>query len=222
MTIGVSPYYPKLFEPLDLGFTSIRNRVLMGSMHTGLEDRARDFPKLAAYFAERARGGVGMIVTGGFNPNWEGWFYPFASAVWSREHVARHRLVTAAVRDAGGKIAMQILHAGRYSYHPLSVSASRVKSPLHPFTPFALSERGIQRQIDAFVRAAGLAREAGYDGVEIMGSEGYLLNQFTCARTNRRKDRWGGGIENRVRLPVEIVRRVRSAVGRDFIVIYRL
>jgi 2,4-dienoyl-CoA reductase (NADPH2) len=214
--------YPRLFEPLDLGFTTLKNRILMGSMHTGLEDRAATFPKLAAYFAERARGGVGMIVTGGFNPNREGWFYPFASTLSSRSEIARHRLVTAAVHDADGKIAMQILHAGRYSYHPLSVSASRIKAPINPFTPRALSERGIERQIAAFVRAAVLAREAGYDGVEIMGSEGYLINQFTCRRTNRRTDRWGGSVENRIRFPVEIVRRVRAAVGRDFIITYRL
>jgi 2,4-dienoyl-CoA reductase (NADPH2) len=214
--------YPHLLEPLDLGFTTIRNRVLMGSMHTGLEDREADFSKLAEYFAERARGGVGMIVTGGFNPNWEGWFYPFASSMDARDKVARHRLVTGAVHAAGGKICMQILHAGRYSYHPLSVSASRIKAPINPFTPRALSERGVVRQIDAFVRAAALAREAGYDGVEIMGSEGYLINQFTCPRTNRRTDRWGGSVENRVRLPVAIVRGARAAVGRDFIITYRL
>jgi 2,4-dienoyl-CoA reductase (NADPH2) len=219
---GMTSPYPRLFEPLDLGFTRLKNRILMGSMHTGLEDRERDFPKLAAYFSARARGGVALMVTGGFNPNWEGWFYPFASTLSSRRQLARHRTVTSAVHAEGGKIALQILHAGRYSYHPLSVSASRLKSPINPFVPRALSERGIERQIDAFVRAAGLAREAGYDGVEIMGSEGYFINEFTCARTNRRRDRWGGSVENRTRLPVEIVRRVRAAVGRDFIVMYRL
>jgi 2,4-dienoyl-CoA reductase (NADPH2) len=214
--------YRRLFEPLDLGFTTLKNRILMGSMHTGLEDREGSFPKLAAYFAERARGGVGLIVTGGFNPNREGWFYPFASTLSSRSEIARHRTVTAAVHDADGKILLQILHAGRYSYHPLSVSASAIKAPINPFRPRALSERGIERQIAAFVRAAVLAREAGYDGVEIMGSEGYLINQFTCLRTNRRTDRWGGSVENRIRFPVEIVRRVRAAVGRDFILTYRL
>jgi 2,4-dienoyl-CoA reductase (NADPH2) len=176
---------PRLFEPLDLGFTTLKNRVLMGSMHTGLEDRARDFPKLAAYYAARARGGVALIVTGGFNPNWEGWSYPFASTLSSRRQLERHRLVTSAVHAEGGKIALQILHAGRYAYHPLSVSASRIKAPINPFTPRALSERGIQRQIDAFARAAGLAREAGYDGVEIMGSEGYLINQFSAKWRSR-------------------------------------
>jgi 2,4-dienoyl-CoA reductase (NADPH2) len=217
----VTPY-PNLLKPLDLGFTTLKNRVLMGSMHTGLEDRERDFPKLAEYFAERARGGVGMIVTGGFNPNREGWFYPFASTLSSRAELSRHRMVTRAVHEAGGKICLQILHAGRYAYHPLSVSASRLKAPINPFTPRALSERGIRRQIDAFVRATELARDAGYDGVEIMGSEGYFINQFTCLRTNRRTDRWGGSVENRIRLPVEIVRGARAAAGRDFIITYRL
>ncbi|HEX3770267.1 MAG TPA: NADPH-dependent 2,4-dienoyl-CoA reductase [Polyangiaceae bacterium] len=223
MTAAAAPTaYPHLFAPLDLGFTTIRNRILMGSMHTGLEDREAHFPKLAAYFAERSRGGVGMIVTGGFNPNWEGWFYPFASKLSSRDEVGRHKQVTRAVHEGGAKILLQLLHAGRYSYHPLSVSASRVKSPINPFTPRALTEGGIQRQIDAFVRAATLAREAGYDGVEIMGSEGYLINQFTCPRTNRRTDRWGGSVENRIRIAVDIVRRVRAAVGRVFIITYRL
>lgn len=214
--------FPHLFSPLDLGFTQLKNRLMMGSMHTGLEDRARDFGKLAAYFAERARGGTGLLVTGGINPNWEGWFYPFASKLTARREVARHALVTDAVHREGGKICMQILHAGRYSYHPLSVSASRKKAPINPFTPRALSERGIRRQIDAFIRTAVLAKEAGYDGVEIMGSEGYLINQFTAPRANQRTDQWGGSVENRVRLPVEIIRGVRRAVGRDFIVMYRL
>jgi 2,4-dienoyl-CoA reductase (NADPH2) len=214
--------YPHLLAPLDLGFTQLKNRVIMGSMHTGLEDKKRDFPKLAAYFAERARGGVSLMVTGGFNPNWEGWFYPFASKFSRKSDLTRHRLVTRAVHDAGGKICLQILHAGRYSYHPFSVSASRIKSPINPFTPRALDDRGVVRQIDAFIRAAALAREAGYDGVEIMGSEGYFINQFTCARTNQRSDRWGGSLENRVRLPVEIVRGCRRAVGDAFMLIYRL
>jgi 2,4-dienoyl-CoA reductase (NADPH2) len=214
--------FPHLLAPLDLGFTQLRNRVVMGSMHTGLEDKKKDFPKLAAYFAERARGGVGLMVTGGLNPNWEGWFYPFASSLTRRGELAQHRLVTDAVHEAGGKICMQVLHAGRYGYHPLSVSASRIKAPINPFTPRALSERGIERQIEAFVRAAGLAQDAGYDGVEIMGSEGYFINQFTCKRTNKRTDRWGGSIDNRIRLPVEIVQRVRQAVGKRFIIMYRL
>ena len=214
--------YPHLLAPLDLGFTQLKNRVVMGSMHTGLEDKKRDFPKLAAYFAERAKGGVGLMVTGGFNPTWEGWFYPFSSSLTRQSELDQHRLVTTAVHAAGGKICMQILHAGRYAYHPLSVSASRIKAPINPFTPRALGERGIERQIAGFVRAARLAHEAGYDGVEIMGSEGYFINQFTCKRVNKRTDRWGGSIDNRIRLPVEIVSRVRRAVGTHFIIMYRL
>ncbi|HVH43511.1 MAG TPA: NADPH-dependent 2,4-dienoyl-CoA reductase [Labilithrix sp.] len=214
--------FPHLLAPLDLGHTTLKNRVLMGSMHTGLEDRAKHFDKLAAYFAERARGGVGLMVTGGFSPNREGWFYPFASKLSSRFEVPRHRKVTRAVHAEGSKICVQLLHAGRYSVHPLSVSSSRVKSPITPFTPRALSGFGVRRQISAFVKAAKLARDAGYDGVEIMGSEGYFINQFTCAHVNKRSDQWGGSLENRCRLPVEIVTRVREAVGRDFIVIYRL
>jgi 2,4-dienoyl-CoA reductase (NADPH2) len=214
--------YPHLLAPLDLGFTTLKNRVLMGSMHTGLEDRARDFPKLAAYFAERARGGVGLMVTGGFAPNIEGWLSPFGSRIASRGHARSHRVITDAVHAEGGKIALQILHAGRYGYTPLSVAPSRLKSPITPFTPRALTESGVERQIRCFVRAAVLAREAGYDGVEVMGSEGYFINEFLVERTNRRGDAWGGSFERRMRLPVEIVRRTREAVGRDFIVIYRL
>jgi 2,4-dienoyl-CoA reductase (NADPH2) len=214
--------YPKLLSPLDLGFTTLRNRTVMGSMHTGLEDAARDFPRMAAFYAERARGGAGLIVTGGFAPNVEGWVKPFAGTLWTHGGARRHRQVTGAVHAEGGKIALQILHAGRYGYSPLCVAPSRIRSPISPFTPRALSARGVERQIRAFVRCAVLAREAGYDGVEIMGSEGYLINQFLVTHTNRREDAWGGAYENRMRLPVEIVRRVREAVGPDFIVIYRL
>jgi len=214
--------YPHLLAPLDLGFTTLRNRVLMGSMHTGLEDRRRDFPRLAAYFAERARGGVGLMVTGGFAPNVEGWLSPFGSRLASRRAARAHREVTGAVHGEGGKIALQILHAGRYGYTPLSVAPSRLKSPITPFTPRALSAAGVERQIRAYVRCARLAREAGYDGVEVMGSEGYFINEFVAAHTNRRTDRWGGSYGNRMRLPVEIVSRIREAVGPDFIVIYRL
>ncbi|WP_420427143.1 FAD-dependent oxidoreductase [Algiphilus sp.] len=214
--------YPHLLEPLDLGFTQLRNRVLMGSMHIGLEDKARDFDKLAAFFGARAKGGVALAVTGGFSPNREGWLYPFASKLSSKREVGPHRDVTSAVHEAGGKIALQILHAGRYSYHPLSVSASAVKSPINPFKPRAMSERGIRSTIADYARCAVLAREAGYDGVEIMGSEGYLINQFTTPRVNRRDDDWGGPIENRSRFPVEIVKAVREAVGPDFIIIFRL
>ncbi|MCS6996777.1 MAG: NADPH-dependent 2,4-dienoyl-CoA reductase [Casimicrobiaceae bacterium] len=214
--------YPHLLSPLDLGFTRLRNRAVMGSMHTGLEDRAEDFPRLAAYFAERARGEVALMVTGGFAPNIEGWLSPFSSRLASRAAAKKHRIITDAVHAEGGKIALQILHAGRYGYHPLAVAPSRLKSPITPFTPRELSARGIERQIRAFVRCASLAREAGYDGVEIMGSEGYLINEFLVRHTNRRTDAWGGPYENRMRFPVEIVRRVREAVGPDFIVIYRL
>ena len=214
--------YPTLLQPLDLGFTTLRNRVLMGSMHTGLEDKAKDFDQLAAYFAERARGGVGLMVTGGFAPNRSGWLYPFASKLSTRGEARDHRVITEAVHNAGGAIALQLLHAGRYSYHPLSVSASAVKSPITPFRPWALSGRGVRRQIADFARAAALAREAGYDGVEIMGSEGYFINQFLAPRTNKRTDGWGGSAENRRRIAVEIVRAVRDAAGPDFIVVYRL
>lgn len=214
--------YPHLLSPLDLGFTTLPNRVIMGSMHTGLEDRSAKFGKLARYYAERARGGAGLIVTGGFAPNREGWLLPFASALLTSRDAGRHRMLTAAVHDEGGRIALQILHAGRYSYHPLSVSASAIRSPITPFRPHALSARGIERQIEAFVRCARLAREAGYDGVEIMGSEGYLINQFLAPRTNRRTDAWGGSADKRMRLPVEIVARTRRAVGPDFIIVYRL
>jgi 2,4-dienoyl-CoA reductase (NADPH2) len=214
--------YPHLLAPLDLGFCTLPNRVLMGSMHTGLEDKAADFPKLAAFFAERARGGVGLIVTGGIAPNITGWLKPFGGKLsWSWE-VRRHKQVTAAVRAEGGRICMQILHAGRYGYHPLSVAPSAIKAPINPFKPRALSARAVERQIGDFVRCAQLAREAGYDGVEVMGSEGYLINQFLAARTNHRDDAWGGDFARRLRFPVEIVRRTREAVGPDFIIIFRL
>ena len=214
--------FPHLFVPLDLGFCTLPNRVLMGSMHTGLEDHARDFGKLAEYFAARARGGVGLMVTGGFSPNIAGWLKPFSSRLSSRFQVAPHRRITESVHAAGGRICLQILHAGRYGFHPLSVAPSAIKSPITPFTPRALSSRGVERTIRAFTRCAKLAQDAGYDGIEIMGSEGYLINQFLAERSNRRTDRWGGSLENRMRFPVGIVRRTREAVGRDFIIIYRL
>jgi 2,4-dienoyl-CoA reductase (NADPH2) len=219
---GMAMTYPHLFSPLELGFCTLPNRVLMGSMHTGLEDHARDFGKLAEYFAARARGGVGLMVTGGFSPNIAGWLKPFASRLSSSWQVAPHKRITDAVHRAGGRICLQILHAGRYGFHPLSVAPSAIKSPITPFTPRALSERGVERTIRAFARCAKLAQDAGYDGVEIMGSEGYLINQFLAERSNQRRDRWGGSAENRMRFPVEIVRRTREAVGRDFIIIYRL
>ena len=214
--------YPHLLAPLDLGFTTLKNRVLMGSMHTGLEDKAEHFPRLAEYFAERARGGVALMVTGGYAPNIEGWLSPFGSRLASSAAAKKHVQVTNAVHTEGGKIALQILHSGRYGYSPFSVAPSRLKSPITPFTPRELSARGIERQIRCFVRCAVLAREAGYDGVEIMGSEGYFINEFLVNYTNRRTDEWGGSYENRMRLPVEIVSRVREAVGKDFIIIFRL
>jgi 2,4-dienoyl-CoA reductase (NADPH2) len=214
--------YPNLLSPLDLGFTTLRNRVVMGSMHTGLEDRAHHIDRLAEYFAERARGGVGLIITGGYAPNRTGWLLPLASELVSSAQAQRHRRITSAVHQADGKILLQILHAGRYAYHPLSVSASSIKAPINPFRPRRLSSGGVQSTIDDYVRCARLAREAGYDGVEIMGSEGYLINQFLAARTNKRSDAWGGTPEKRRRFPVEIVRRIRAAVGSDFIICYRM
>ena len=213
--------YPHLLAPLDLGFTTLRNRVVMGSMHTGLEDRFYNYGKLAAFYRERARGGVGLIVTGGISPNRSGWLLPFGGTLNFKGDVLNHRRVTRAVHEEGGKILMQILHAGRYGYQPFVVSASDRKSPISPFKPRALTGAGIERTIHDYARCARLARYAGYDGVEVMGSEGYLLNQFLCARTNLRTDRWGGGIENRMRLPVEIVKRIRAEVGHDFIIMYR-
>ena len=216
-----NPAYPHLLAPLDLGFTTLRNRVIMGSMHTGLEDRFYNYGKLAEFYRERARGGVGLIVTGGISPNRQGWLLPFGGTMNFAGDVFNHRRVTRAVHEEGGKILMQILHAGRYGYQPLVVSASAIKSPISRFKPRALTERGIEATISDYARCALLARKAGYDGVEVMGSEGYLLNQFLCARTNKRTDRWGGSIENRMRLAIEIVRRIRQEVGDDFIIMYR-
>ncbi|MFG6463384.1 FAD-dependent oxidoreductase [Roseateles sp. DXS20W] len=214
--------YPHLLAPLDLGFTTLKNRVLMGSMHTGLEDGRKHFERMAVFFAERARGEVGLIVTGGFAPNIEGWAKPFAGTLATSGAARRHKLITDAVHAEGGKIALQILHTGRYGYSPLCVAPSRIQSPITPFTPRELSPRGIERQIRAFIRCAKLAREAGYDGVEVMGSEGYFINQFLVEHTNQRTDAWGGSYENRMRLPLEILARMREAVGPDFIIIYRL
>jgi len=218
----VTASYPHLLAPLDLGFTTLKNRVLMGSMHTGLEEAADGYARMAAFYAERARGGVGLIVTGGIAPNFAGRVEPRASQLSFPWQVARHRIITDAVHAAGGKIAMQILHAGRYAYHPLSVAPSAIRSPITPFKPRALSRWGIGKTIAAYARCARLAQRAGYDGVEIMGSEGYLINEFVAPRTNHRTDDWGGTFENRMRFPIEIVRRTREAVGRDFIIIFRL
>jgi len=214
--------FPHLLAPLDLGFTTLRNRTLMGSMHTGLEEMPNGFERMAAFFAERARGGVGLIVTGGVGPNEEGSVRAGAAKLSTAEEAAEHKVVTQAVHEAGGKICMQILHAGRYAYSPQLVAPSAIQAPINPFTPRELNEEGIEKQIRDFVNCASLAKEAGYDGVEIMGSEGYFINQFLVAHTNHRSDRWGGSYENRMRLPVEIVRRVREAVGAEFIIIYRL
>jgi 2,4-dienoyl-CoA reductase (NADPH2) len=214
--------YPHLLAPLDLGFTTLRNRTLMGSMHTGLEEKPGGFERMAAYFAERARGGVGLMVTGGVAPNVEGGVYAGSAKLTTLEEAEHHRIVTKAVHEAGGKICMQILHTGRYAYSPKQVAPSAIQAPINPFKPKELDEEGIEKQIQDFVTCATLAQTAEYDGVEIMGSEGYLINQFLVAHTNHRTDRWGGSYENRMRLPVEIVRRVREAVGRNFIIIYRL
>ncbi|MBY5991658.1 FAD-dependent oxidoreductase [Ferrimonas balearica] len=218
----MSDQYPHMLAPLDLGFTQLKNRVLMGSMHTGLEEEKGGFDKLAAFYAERAAGGVGLIVTGGIAPNFRGRLSPHASQLSFPWQVGKHKRVTEAVHQAGGKICLQILHAGRYGYHPFCVSASPVKSPITPFKPRALSGGGIQRTIKDYARCARLAQKAGYDGVELMGSEGYLLNQFLCRRTNQRKDQYGGSLENRARFPLEMVRAVREAVGEEFILIFRL
>ncbi len=213
--------YPHMLAPLDLGFTTLKNRVLMGSMHTGLEE-TKDWNRVAEFYAARARGGVALMVTGGMAPNREGGVFPGAAGLFSDEDIANHKIVTDRVHDADGKIAMQILHAGRYAYSPDCVSASAVKSPISPFPPKELDEDGIEKQIADIVTSAARAQQAGYDGVEVMGSEGYFLNQFLVTHTNKRTDRWGGSYENRMRLPVEVVRRVRDAVGPEFIVIYRL
>lgn len=214
--------YPNMLAPLDLGHTVLANRVVMGSMHTGLEDRLWHRGKLAAYFAERARGGVGLIITGGFNPNRAGWFYPFAGSMINRLDALTHRPVTKAVHQAGGKICLQILHAGRYAYLPWSRSASAIKSPINPYKPKAMTTAEVERTVADFARAAKLAKWAGYDGVEIMGSEGYLINQFISPATNKRTDKYGGSLENRLRFPQEIVAAVRKACGADFIIVYRL
>ncbi len=214
--------YPNLLAPLDLGFTQLKNRVLMGSMHTGLEEAANGHTRMAAYFGERAKGGVGLIVTGGIGPNTEGSTHPNTKNLVSDEDVANHRQITDAVHQYDGKICMQILHTGRYAYSPDQIAPSAIKSPINPFTPKAINEEEIYKQIDDFVFTSLQAQKAGYDGVEIMGSEGYFLNQFIAARTNQRDDDWGGSYANRIRLPVEVVRRVREAAGEDFIIIFRL
>lgn len=222
MSTSEHPHYPHLFKPLDLGFTTLPNRVLMGSMHTGLEEDKKSLRRLAAYFAERAKGGVGLMVTGGIAPNRRGWLAPFGAKMSSHAEAAKHRMVTDAVHAEGGKICMQILHAGRYAMHPFLVAPSPIRSAISPFRPFEMSARLVRATIRDFGTAAALAREAGYDGVEIMGSEGYLINQFIAPRSNQRKDEWGGSFENRMRFPVAVMEQVRKQAGPDFIVIFRV
>jgi len=214
--------YPHLLAPIDLGHVTLPNRVVMGSMHVGLEDKPKNLPRLAAFYAERARGGAGLIVTGGFAPNRTGWLLPKAGKLTTAREATRHQQITGAVHDEGGRIALQLLHAGRYAYHPLSGSASRTKSPITPFTARGLTGWEVRRTVEDFAHSAVLARTAGYDGVEIMGSEGYLINQFLTERVNRRDDEWGGSPTNRRRFAVEVVRRVREEVGPDFVVVYRM
>ena len=218
----MSAMYPHLLEPLDLGFTQLRNRVLMGSMHTGLEENKEGLHKLAAFYEERARGGVGLIVTGGFSPNLRGRLHPFSAEFSKVKHAKAHQVVTQAVHKHGGKIALQLLHAGRYAMHPFAQSASGIKAPIAKFAPSEMSPRQIKKTINAFANSAEPAQVAGYDGIEIMGSEGYLINQFICKRTNMRYDEWGGSYEKRMRFPLEIVKSIREAVGKDFIIIFRL
>jgi len=214
--------YPHLFSPLDLGFTQLKNRVLMGSMHLGLEEAPQGFERMAAFYAERVRGGVGLIVTGGIAPNSEGVVHSGSAQLSNPDDVEKHRIITQAVHQEGGKICMQILHTGRYAYSPKLVAPSALQAPINPFTPKALTSEDVEKQIEDFERCALLAQAAGYDGVEIMGSEGYLINQFIAQRTNQRDDDWGGNYHQRIRFPIEIVRRVRQAVGTQFIIIYRL
>ena len=214
--------YQKLLQPLDLGFTTLKNRVIMGSMHTGLEEEKQGFSKLAAFYAERAKGGVGLIITGGISPNFRGNLVPFGSQLSFWWQTGKHKLVTEAVHQHDAKICLQLLHAGRYGYHPFSVAPSNIKSPITPFKPAQMSCRQVKATIKDFASSARLAKKAGYDGVEVMGSEGYLINQFICARTNQRKDEWGGSFENRCRFAIETVKAVRAACGDDFIIIYRL
>lgn len=218
----MSPTYPHLLAPLDLGFTTLPNRVLMGSMHVGLEEAPNGFERMAAFYAERARGGAALIVTGGIAPNEEGRPAPGGAMMTTPDEAAQHRVITDAVHAAGGRIAMQILHFGRYAYHPNLVAPSPIQAPISPFQPRELTDPDIEQTIEDYVRASVLAQDAGYDGVEIMGSEGYLINEFLARHTNKRDDRWGGSYENRMRFPTEIVRRVREAVGERFIIIYRL
>jgi len=221
MTAPATPF-PHLLAPLDLGFTTLKNRVLMGSMHVGLEEAPNGFERMAAFYAERARGGVGLIVTGGIAPNDRARPMPGGAAMTSQHEADKHKVVTQAVHDAGGKICMQILHFGRYAYHPELVAPSALKAPISPFRPHALTTEEVKQTVEDYANAAVLAQSAGYDGVEIMGSEGYLINEFIAAQTNQRDDEYGGSYENRIRFALEIVRRTRERVGQNFIIIFRL
>ncbi|MFT6835761.1 MAG: 2,4-dienoyl-CoA reductase (NADPH2) [Francisellaceae bacterium] len=221
--MSLEPNFPKMFEPLDLGFTTLRNRVIMGSMHTGLEEDKKGFYKLAEFYRRRAKGGVGLIVTGGISPNKRGWLLPFGAKMNTKKESNKHKVITEAVHEEGGKILMQILHAGRYGYHPFIVAPSKIKSPISPFKPRkALSNWGISNTIKSYGKSAKLAKDAGYDGVEIMGSEGYLINQFLVSRTNKRNDKWGGTFAKRMKFAVDIIKTVRQTVGNDFIIMFRL
>ena len=221
-TTDDNAYYPHLFTPLDFGFTTLKNRIVMGSMHTGLEDRFYNYGKLAAYFAERAKGGAAMMITGGISPNREGWLLPAGGTMNSKMDVRNHRKITKAAHKFGSKMIMQILHSGRYGYHPFVVSASPIKSPISPFKPRKMNIKNIEQTVKDFARSATLAKQAGYDGVEIMGSEGYLLNQFLSRHVNKRTDDYGGDIEGRMKFAVDVVKAVRAAVGEDFIILFRL
>lgn len=221
-TASTNEHYPHLFEPLDLGFTTLKNRMVMGSMHTGLEDRFYNYGKLAAYFAERAKGGVAMMITGGISPNREGWLLPAGGTMNTKADVINHQRVTRAAHKYDSKIIMQILHSGRYGYHPFAVSASPIKSPISPFKPRKMSIKNIEQTVKDYARSAKLAKQAGYDGVEIMGSEGYLLNQFLSRHVNKRTDEYGGDIQNRMKFAVDVVKAVREATGEDFIILFRL
>lgn len=221
-TASTNEHYPHLFEPLDLGFTTLKNRLVMGSMHTGLEDRFYNYGKLAAYFAERAKGGVAMMITGGISPNREGWLLPAGGTMNTRADVINHQRVTRAAHKYDSKIIMQILHSGRYGYHPFVVSSSPIKSPISPFKPRKMSIKNIEQTVKDYARSAKLAKQAGYDGVEIMGSEGYLLNQFLSRHVNKRTDEYGGDIQNRMKFAVDVVKAVRQATGEDFIILFRL
>ncbi|WP_201606933.1 NADPH-dependent 2,4-dienoyl-CoA reductase [Psychrobacter immobilis] len=221
-TASTNEHYPHLFEPLDLGFTTLKNRLVMGSMHTGLEDRFYNYGKLAAYFAERAKGGVAMMITGGISPNREGWLLPAGGTMNTKADVINHQRVTRAVHKHDSKIIMQILHSGRYGYHPFAVSSSPIKSPISPFKPRKMSIKNIEQTVKDYARSAKLAKQAGYDGIEIMGSEGYLLNQFLSSHVNKRKDIYGGDIHGRMKFAVDVVKAVREATGEDFIILFRL